>query len=48
MCVILCFVSSWSVAGIVEELSDSAQASSGLKIGDRVMALIGGGGYAGM
>ena len=38
----------WSpVAGIVEELSQLAREKSGLKQGDRVMALVGGGGYAG-
>jgi tumor protein p53-inducible protein 3 len=35
------------VAGTVEKLSFSAQSSTTLKEGDRVMALIGGGGYAG-
>jgi len=34
------------VAGTVEELSPLAEEKSGLKLGDRVMALVGGGGYA--
>ena len=36
------------VAGTVEEMSPLAAEKSGLKQGDRVMALVGGGGYAGM
>ena len=36
-----------SVSGTVAELSPLAGSQSGLKKGDRVMALVGGGGYAG-
>ena len=35
------------VSGTIQAMSPSARSNSGLKIGDRVMALIGGGGYAG-
>ena len=36
-----------SVAGVVEEISDAVAGQTGLKKGDPVMALVGGGGYAG-
>jgi tumor protein p53-inducible protein 3 len=35
-----------SVAGVVEEISDAVAGQTGLKKGDPVMALVGGGGYA--
>lgn len=35
------------VSGTIERLSLVAEAKSKLKVGDKVMALIGGGGYAG-
>ena len=35
------------VSGTIESLSSLAEAQSKFKKGDRVMALIGGGGYAG-
>ena len=36
-----------SVSGVVVEVSPQAEARAGLKKGDKVMALLGGGGYAG-
>ena len=36
-----------SVSGTVSEVTQLAVENTGLKIGDRVMALVGGGGYAG-
>ena len=44
----MCYPSCLTVAGTVEELSPLAEEKSGLKLGDKVMALVGGGGYAGM
>ena len=35
------------MSGIVEELSDVVARQTGLQRGDSVMALVGGGGYAG-
>ena len=35
------------VSGVVEELDDAVASQTGLKRGDSVMALVGGGGYAG-
>lgn len=35
------------VAGTVEEMTPEAEEKSGLRKGQRVMALVGGGGYAG-
>ena len=43
----LLFVCCVAVSGIVEELSVSAASQCGLHKGDPVMALVGGGGYAG-
>ena len=37
-----------AVSGFVHKMSDEAVANSDLKEGDRVMTLVGGGGYAGM
>ena len=36
------------VAGTVEEMSSEAEEQSGFKKGQKVMALVGGGGYAGI
>ena len=36
-----------AVSGIVEEVSDAVANQTGLQRGDSVMALVGGGGYAG-
>ena len=35
------------MSGIVEEVSDAVASQTGLQRGDSVMALVGGGGYAG-
>ena len=37
-----------SVSGSVHDIGDKAAAASGLKVGDSVCALVGGGGYAGL
>lgn len=37
----------FSVSGSVHDIGDKAAAASGLKVGDSVCALVGGGGYAG-
>jgi tumor protein p53-inducible protein 3 len=44
--VILCVYIS-SVSGSIHDIGDKAAAASGLKVGDSVCALVGGGGYAG-
>lgn len=36
------------VSGVICNVSDQARENSDLREGDRVMALVGGGGYAGM
>ena len=40
--------SLYAVSGVVEEISDAVASQTGLKKGDSVMALVGGGGYAGI
>ena len=40
-------MSLYSVSGVVEEISDAVAGLTGSKKGDPVMALVGGGGYAG-
>lgn len=37
-----------AVSGTITALSESARQNTDLKEGDKVMALVGGGGYAGM
>ncbi len=46
-CVYSCLVLPDPVAGIVVELGPTAKEQTSLTVGDRVMALVGGGGYAG-
>ena len=44
---ILSYVCVYAVSGVVEEVDDVLASQSGIKRGDSVMALVGGGGYAG-
>ena len=37
-----------AVSGVISELSPEAEENSDFRKGDKVMALVGGGGYAGM